>query len=111
MGMLYLLAYVLIGAVAGLAATKFLPSVPARPTPLILLGIGGALIGGLAGVAVVTYGRGYDYLYGYTHVANDGRSGATVPAYWMSLISAIFGAVTVLAVYKFIKFKRTDVRR
>ncbi len=106
--MLAVLGYALIGFVTGLISKKYMPGkVVDGSISLSLLGIFGAVTGGLLCLALFSYGRAYDYLYGYTHVYSS-DNGATLPAYWMSFLTAMIGAILVLAVYKLVKGKWTQ---
>lgn len=103
--MLAVLGYALIGFVTGLVSKKFMPGKVADGyLSLSLLGVLGAVIGGLLCLILLNYGRAYDYLYGYIHIYST-DNGATLPAYWMSILTAMIGAILALAVYKLIKGK------
>lgn len=109
--MLALLVYILIGFFTGLIARKHMPiriDDGAFTQPFV--GVLGAVFLGLATVLLFGYGRAYDYWYGYTYVAEtDTNHGSGLPAYWMSYISAIVGALGSLALYRLVRARRLNV--
>lgn len=107
--MLWVVGYALIGFVTGLLAKKLMPGKVATGSfALSLLGILGAIFGGLSCLRLLRYGRAHLYLVGYTSV-DSADNGATVPAYWISLFTAMTGALLVLAVYKLVKGKWSHI--
>ena len=96
--MIWILAFILTGLGAGLAARRLMPgAAPDRTLWPMALGVLGALTGGLSSLMLFGYGRAYDYLYGYTHVYET--AGTTQPAQWVSIIFAPASAVLVLALH------------
>lgn len=108
--MVWVVGYALIGFVTGLLSKKLMPGkVAAGPIALFAsLGVLGAIFGGVSCLRLLRYGRAQLYLDGYISV-NSGENGGTVPAYWISLFTAMTGALLVLAVYKLIKGKRSHI--
>lgn len=107
----YLLAYTLIGLVAGLVSRRFMPGrVPATSTRFSLWGIVGALLGGLTGFAVIKYGWTKSQTEGTSgnYAALDGGTSGE-PGYWLSLFAAALCALLVLAAYKLFKAKRSQL--
>lgn len=101
-----ILAFALLGTGTGLMAYRFMPRVvPDRPLPLALFGAAGGLAGGLSSLVLFGYGRAHDYLSGYTGVYEGAAE--TLPAYWMSPLFALVGALLVLAVYRLVRSRLT----
>lgn len=103
--MLALLGYVLIGLFTGLVAKRAMPlKITDGSFALGLVGMIGSLLGGLAVTLLFSYGRSYDYWYGYTMVKDAGQAHASgLPAYWISFITALAGALLALSIYKLMR--------
>lgn len=100
--MFWILVFILVGLGTGLLSMRLMPGVVSDKTlwpPA--LGTVGAVAGGLSGLVLFDYGRARDYLYGYTHLYES--VGSTLPAYWMSPIFALVGALLVMAVYGLVR--------
>ena len=91
--MLGILAWIVLGLIAGLIAKAIMPGKdPGGAIITTLLGIVGAVIGGYVGRALLGYGR-----------ATDTAGSLSEPGFLMSLVLAVVGAIIVLAVYRLIK--------
>jgi uncharacterized membrane protein YeaQ/YmgE (transglycosylase-associated protein family) len=89
--MLTIIGWIILGLIAGLIAKAIMPGKdPGGAIVTILLGIGGAVIGGFIGRTLLGYGR-------------DTDGGLSEPGTIMSLVLAIVGALIVLALYRLIK--------
>ncbi|HYY55703.1 MAG TPA: GlsB/YeaQ/YmgE family stress response membrane protein [Pyrinomonadaceae bacterium] len=87
-----IIAYIILGLIAGLIAKAIMPG--RDPGGLIittLLGIVGSIIGGFIGSALLGYGQ------------VDSVGDVSRPGFLMSLVLAVVGAIVVLAVYRLIK--------
>ena len=103
--MLAVLFYAVIGLVTGLIAKRIMSgSDRGSALTLAVVGLIGALVSGLGTNALLSYGRQTAFHYGPDHAT--GTYGTGLPAYWMSYLMAIVGAIFVLAIYKLIKAKR-----
>lgn len=100
-----MIVFTLIGVAVALGAwmlwSRTSKETGGRLVPLALLGGVGGFLGGLSSFLWFGYGRAHDYLYGYTHVYES--PGATLPAFWMSFIFALIGALLLVALYRLIK--------
>lgn len=89
-----LIAYIILGLLAGLIAKAIMPGKdPGGAIITILLGIVGSFIGGLLGGMLLGYG------------GVDEAGNMNSPGFFMRLILAVVGALIVLAVYRLIKGK------
>lgn len=107
----YILAYTLIGLIAGLISRRYMPGrVAATSTEFSVWGIIGGLFGGLAAFGVIKYGWAQSQTEGtggnYARL-DPGTTGE--PGYWLSLIVAALSALVVLAAYKLIKAGRSQL--
>jgi len=90
--MLGILAWIIMGLLAGLIAKALMPGRdPGGAIITTLLGIVGAVIGGFIGQA-----------FGYGRTV-DSVGQLSEPGFLMSLVLAVIGAIIVLAVYRLIK--------
>ena len=107
----YVLAYALIGLLAGLASKRLIPGrVSASPRELALIGVISAVVSGLAGLIVLSYGwnKSQSEGTGGEYVNQSyGMSGA--PDFWISLFAATLVALLALAVYKIMAGERRTV--
>ncbi len=93
--MLGILAWIVMGLIAGLIAKAIMPGKdPGGALITTLLGIVGAVIGGFIGKGLLGYGR-----------TVDSAGQLSEPGFLMSLVLAIIGAIIILAVYRLIKGK------
>ena len=91
--MLGILAWIVMGLIAGLIAKVIMPGKdPGGVLITTLLGIVGAVIGGFIGRGLLGYGR-----------TVDSAGQLSEPGFLMSLVLAIVGAIILLAVYRLIK--------
>ena len=91
--MLGILAWIVLGLIAGLIAKAIMPGKdPGGAIITTLLGIVGAVIGGYVGRGLLGYGR-----------AADTTGSLSEPGFLMSLVLAVVGAIIVLAIYRLIK--------
>jgi uncharacterized membrane protein YeaQ/YmgE (transglycosylase-associated protein family) len=107
----YVMAYALIGILTGLASKRLIPGrVGAGPRQLVLIGIISAVVSGLAGLAVLSYGWSKSQSEGTGgEYANQSYGMSGLPDYWISLFAATLGALLVLAVYKLMAGNRRTV--
>lgn len=91
--MLGILAWIVMGLIAGLIAKAIMPGKdPGGALVTTFLGIVGAIIGGFIGRALMGYGR-----------TVDSAGQLSEPGFLMSLVLAVIGAIILLAVYRLIK--------
>jgi uncharacterized membrane protein YeaQ/YmgE (transglycosylase-associated protein family) len=91
--MLGILAWIVMGLIAGLIAKAIMPGKdPGGALITTLLGIVGAIIGGFIGRGLMGYGR-----------TVDSAGQLSEPGFLMSLVLAVVGAIIILAVYRLIK--------
>lgn len=106
----YILAYTLIGLVAGLISKRYMPGqVSATSTRFSLWGIAGALFGGLAGFAVIKYGWTQSQTEGTSGNYAGLNQGTGEPGLWVSLFAAALTALLVLAAYKLVKARDSQL--
>lgn len=87
-----IIAYIILGLIAGLIAKAIMPGKdPGGAIITILLGIAGSIVGGFIGRA----------LFGYGTANNAGD--VSQPGFLMSLVLAVVGALILLAGYRLIK--------
>ena len=104
--MIWILAFIVIGLFTGLAARRLMPGVvPDRTLWLPVLGIFGALIGGLSSFLLFDYRGTRGYLYDLTDFYDT--MAATYTERWVSLLWALVAAILVLAVYKLVRGRLT----
>jgi uncharacterized membrane protein YeaQ/YmgE (transglycosylase-associated protein family) len=107
----YVIAYALIGLFAGLASKRLMSGrIAASSRELVLIGVISAVICGLVGLAVLSYGwtKSQSEGTGGPYVARSyGMSGS--PDFWISLFAATLGALLVLAIYKIMAGKHPNV--
>lgn len=97
--MIAIIGWIIFGLIAGLIAKAIMPGKdPGGAIITILLGIVGSIIGGFIGQAVFGYGR----------AVND-SSDLSRPGFLMSLVLAVIGAIVLLAVYRLIKGRTTQL--
>jgi len=97
--MIAIIGWIIFGLIAGLIAKAIMPGKdPGGVIITILLGIAGSLIGGFIGRA----------LFGYGRVASDSGE-LSRPGFLMSLVLAVVGAIVLLALYRLIKGRTTQV--
>jgi uncharacterized membrane protein YeaQ/YmgE (transglycosylase-associated protein family) len=97
--MIALIGWIIFGLIAGLIAKAIMPGRdPGGFIITILLGIAGSIIGGFIGQA----------LFGYGRAVNDTRD-LSQPGFLMSLVLAVIGAIVLLALYRLIKGRTTQV--
>jgi uncharacterized membrane protein YeaQ/YmgE (transglycosylase-associated protein family) len=97
--MIAIIGWIIFGLIAGLVAKAIMPGKdPGGAIVTILLGIAGSVIGGFIGQA----------LFGYGRAASD-SSELSRPGFLMSLVLAVIGAIVLLAVYRLIKGRTTQV--
>ena len=97
--MIALLGWIIFGLIAGLIAKAIMPGRdPGGLIVTILLGIVGSLIGGFIGRA----------LFGYGGAANSAGD-ISQPGFLMSLVFAVVGAIILLAVYRLLKGRTSQV--
>ena len=97
--MIAIIGWIIFGLIAGLIAKAIMPGKdPGGAIITILLGIAGSIIGGFIGQA----------LFGYGRPIND-SSDLSQPGFLMSLVLAVVGAIALLAVYRLIKGRTTQV--
>jgi uncharacterized membrane protein YeaQ/YmgE (transglycosylase-associated protein family) len=107
----YVMAYALIGLLAGLASKKLIPGrVGASPRELVLIGVISAVISGLAGLAVLSYGWNKSQSEGTGGgYVNQSYGMSGLQDLWISLFAATLGALLVLVVYKIMAGNRRTV--
>jgi uncharacterized membrane protein YeaQ/YmgE (transglycosylase-associated protein family) len=107
----YVMAYALIGLLAGLASQRLMPgSVGATPRELVLIGVISAVVSGLAGLAVLSYGWNKSQSEGTGGAyVNQSYGASGLPDLWISLFAATLGALLVLAAYKVMAGNRRTV--
>jgi uncharacterized membrane protein YeaQ/YmgE (transglycosylase-associated protein family) len=87
-----IIAYIILGLLAGLIAKALMPGKdPGGFIITTLIGIAGSLIGGFLGGALLGYGS-----------INDAGD-VSRPGFIMSLVLAVVGAVILLVLYRLIK--------
>jgi uncharacterized membrane protein YeaQ/YmgE (transglycosylase-associated protein family) len=97
--MIAIIGWIIFGLIAGLVAKAIMPGKdPGGAIVTILLGIAGSVIGGFIGQA----------LFGHGRAASD-SSDLSRPGFLMSLVLAVIGAIVLLAVYRLIKRRTTEV--
>jgi uncharacterized membrane protein YeaQ/YmgE (transglycosylase-associated protein family) len=97
--MIAIVGWIIFGLIAGLVAKAIMPGKdPGGAIVTILLGVAGSVIGGFIGQA----------LFGYGRAASD-SSDLSRPGFLMSLVLAVIGAIVLLAVYRLIKGRTTQV--
>jgi len=97
--MIAIIGWIIFGLIAGLIAKAIMPGKdPGGVIITILLGIAGSLIGGFIGRA----------LFGYGRFASDSGE-LSRPGFLMSLVLAVVGAIVLLALYRLIKGRTTQV--
>lgn len=97
--MIAIIGWIIFGLIAGLIAKAIMPGKdPGGAIITILLGIAGSIMGGFIGQA----------LFGYGRAVND-SSDLSRPGFLMSLVLAVIGAFMLLAVYRLIKGRSTQV--
>ena len=97
--MFAIIGWIIFGLIAGLIAKAIMPGKdPGGAIITILLGIAGSIMGGFIGQA----------LFGYGRAVND-SSDLSRPGFLMSLVLAVIGAIVLLAVYRLIKGRTTQV--
>lgn len=97
--MIAIIGWIIFGLIAGLIAKALMPGKdPGGCIITMLLGIAGSLIGGFIGRALFGYGRTY----------GDSRD-LSQPGFLMSLVLAVVGAIILLALYRLIKGRKTQV--
>ena len=97
--MIAIIGWIIFGLIAGLIAKAIMPGKdPGGAIITILLGIAGSIMGGFIGQA----------LFGYGRAVND-TNDLSRPGFLMSLVLAIVGAIILLAVYRLIKGRTTQV--
>lgn len=100
--MYWILTFIVIGLCAGMLSKRMMHGiVPDKTLWPVALGIAGSVIGGMSTILLFDYGRAHSYHHGFTY-ADDG-TGSTLPAYWMSPLVAIAGALLVLTVYRLMR--------
>ncbi|PWT90205.1 MAG: GlsB/YeaQ/YmgE family stress response membrane protein [Blastocatellia bacterium] len=94
-----ILGWIIFGLIAGLIAKAIMPGRdPGGLIITILLGIVGSVIGGYIGQVLFGFGR-------TTNSAGD----LTRPGFLMSLVLAVIGAIILLAIYRLIRGRTTQV--
>ncbi len=97
--MIAIIGWIIFGLIAGLIAKAIMPGRdPGGVIITILLGIAGSLIGGFIGRALFGYGR---------TVRDSGD--LSQPGFLMSLVLAVVGAIVLLALYRLIRGRTTQV--
>ena len=97
--MIAIIGWIVFGLIAGLIAKALMPGRdPGGVIITMLLGIVGSLIGGFIGQT----------LFGYGRAVND-TGDLSRPGFLMSLVLAIIGAIVLLALYRLIKGRTTQV--
>jgi uncharacterized membrane protein YeaQ/YmgE (transglycosylase-associated protein family) len=97
--MFSIIGWIVFGLVAGIIAKVIMPGKdPGGIIITILLGIAGSLIGGFIGQALFGYGRTY----------GDSRD-LSQPGFLMSLVLAVVGAIILLALYRLIRGRTTQI--
>ena len=97
--MFAIIGWIIFGLIAGLIAKAIMPGKdPGGAIITILIGIVGSIIGGFIGQA----------LFGYGRAAND-TGDLSQPGFLMSLVLAVIGAIVLLAGYRLIKGRTTQV--
>jgi uncharacterized membrane protein YeaQ/YmgE (transglycosylase-associated protein family) len=97
--MIAIIGWIIFGLIAGLIAKAIMPGKdPGGAIITILIGIAGSIMGGFIGQA----------LFGYGRAVND-SSDLSRPGFFMSLVLAVVGAIILLAVYRLIKGRTTQV--
>ena len=97
--MFAIIGWIIFGLIAGLIAKAIMPGKdPGGAIITILLGIAGSIMGGFIGQA----------LFGYGRAVND-SSDLSRPGFLMSLVLAVVGAIILLALYRLIKGRTTQV--
>ncbi len=97
--MFALIGWIIFGLIAGLIAKAIMPGKdPGGLIITILLGIAGSVIGGFIGRA----------LFGYSRAASPSGE-LSQPGFLMSLVLAVIGAIILLALYRLIKGRTTQV--
>lgn len=95
----WLVSFILIGLVVGWLGNNWMPGQIARRNLFMgFLGAIGALAGGGALLQLFQAGQNSAALYGYN------MEGSTLPAFWLSLIGALVGALIIVAVYKLVTY-------
>ena len=99
----YTLCFVIIGLGAGLISKKYMPGrMPSGYATPTILGVAGALAGGVGWLALRWLGMGPE-LSAYAHV----ESADTQPANWIGLVFALAVSLLVLAIYKLTGDRKT----
>jgi uncharacterized membrane protein YeaQ/YmgE (transglycosylase-associated protein family) len=97
--MVAIIGWIIFGLIAGLIAKAIMPGRdPGGFIITMLLGIAGSLIGGFIGQALFGYGR-----------AVNNSNDLSRPGFLMSLVLAVIGAIVLLALYRLIKGRTTQV--
>ena len=97
--MIAIIGWIIFGLIAGLIAKAIMPGKdPGGAIITILIGIAGSIMGGFIGQA----------LFGYGRAVND-SSDLSRPGFLMSLVLAVVGAIILLAVYRLIRGRTTQV--
>jgi len=97
--MIAIIGWIIFGLIAGMIAKAIMPGKdPGGAIITILIGIAGSIMGGFIGQA----------LFGYGRAVND-SSDLSRPGFLMSLVLAVVGAIILLAVYRLIKGRTTQV--
>lgn len=85
-----IVSWIIFGFFAGIIAKLLMPGKdPGGALVTILLGVGGAIIGGLLGQLLFNYGNGI-----------DSTSAVREPEFFLGLFLAVVGAVIILAIYR-----------
>lgn len=110
----YVIAYALIGLLAGWASKRLMSGrVSASSRELALIGVLSSVICGLVGLAVLSYGWNKSQREGTGgEYATQSYGMSGLPDFWISLFAATLGALLVLAIYKIMAAeRRTTVKR
>ena len=106
--MFYLICYVLIGGVAGLLAKRLMPGrVPESHAALAALGAAGGVVGGLAALVLLMYGRSVARDYWWIDAEVGGGTG--LPAYWLTFFASAAGALLALAGRKLLAMRKNRI--
>ncbi len=108
----YLVAYVIIGLVAGLVSKRFMvESEKVSRGTLAALGAVAALAVGAGSFMLLQLGRAYEQRYGWRY--EDEAIGMAIPDVspdvWLSLIGATVGALIAIAAYKLLRDREKSV--
>lgn len=102
----YLLAYVVIGIIAGLISKRYMiESEKLSRGKLIVVGVIAAFAFGAGSSILLQFGRVYETHYGWRYKGSDANIvlADLRPDLWLTLIGAAIGALVAIAAYKLLR--------